>query len=128
MDLTWEERHPRSYKALLRKVRGITDLEALRDLGKKVYVLDLARDQAGVFWYEYGKSQARIMNDMRQRLGATARGLLKQIQNANGNLASLGARLYKIQNGAVKIANPPAKHEWIIIWKAYHDQQVSARP
>jgi hypothetical protein len=47
MDLNWEERLPLSYKALLRKVRGIADLEALRDLGKRVYALDLARDQAG---------------------------------------------------------------------------------
>ncbi|MFH1027047.1 MAG: hypothetical protein V1791_03500 [Pseudomonadota bacterium] len=128
MDLTWEERQSRSYKALLNNVRGMTDLDALRDLGKKVYAMNLSRDQAGVFWYEYGKSQARIMDDIRQRLGATARGLLKQITNANGNLAALGAKLYKIQNGAVKIANPPAKHEWIIIWEAYHDQQASARP
>jgi hypothetical protein len=128
MDLTWEERQSRSYKALLGKVRGVNDLGSLRDLGKKVYALQLSRDQAGVFWYEYGKSQARIMDDMRKRLGATARCLLKQIQNANGNLAVLGARLYKIQNGAVKIADPPAKHEWIIIWEAYHDQQALARP
>ena len=128
MDLTWEERQSRSYKALLRQVRGMNDLDALRDLGKKVYAMNLSREQAGVFWYEYGKSQARIMDDIRKRLGATARGMMKQIQNANGNLAVLGARLYKIQNGAVKIADPPAKHEWIIIWEAYHDQQALARP
>ena len=128
MDLTWEERQSRSYKALLGKVRGVDDLGSLRDLGKKVYAMNLSRDQAGVFWYEYGKSQAKIMDDLRQRLGVAARGLLKQIQNANGNLATLGARLYKIQNGAVKIADPPAKHEWIIIWAAYHDQRATARP
>ncbi len=128
MDLTWEERQSRSYKALLGKVRDVNDLGSLRDLGKKVYALRLSRDQAGVFWYEYGKSQAKIMDDLRQRFGVTARGLLMQIQNANGNLAALGARLYKIQNGAVKIADPPAKHEWIIIWAAYHDQRATARP
>jgi hypothetical protein len=99
MDLTWEERHPRSYKALLRKVRGITDLEALRDLGKKVYVLDLARDQAGVFWYEYGKSRNRLMAGVRKGLGESARHLLKRIRNANGDLAAVGAMLYRIQQG-----------------------------
>jgi hypothetical protein len=36
MDLTWEERQPRYYKALLRKVRCIADLDTLRDLGKRV--------------------------------------------------------------------------------------------
>src|SRR3990172_5909905 len=86
MDLTWEERQSRSYKALLNNVRGVNDLASLRDFGKKVYALQLSRDQAGVFWYEYGKSQARIMDDLRQRLGVTARGLLMQIQNANSNL------------------------------------------
>jgi hypothetical protein len=128
MELTWEERQSRSYKALLGKVRGVNDLGSLRDLGKKVYAMKLSRDQAGVFWYEYGESQTKIMDDIRQRLGATTRKLLMQIQNANGNLATLGARLYKIQQGEIMMVNPPAKHEWIIIWEAYHDQQASARP
>ena len=128
MDLTWEERQPRSYKALLRKVRGIADLEVLRDLGKRVYALDLARDQAGVFWYEYGKSRNRIMAGLRKGLGGSARHLLKRIRNANGELAALGAMLYRIQQGAVKLSDPPAKHEWIVIWEAYHDQQAALRP
>ena len=106
MDLTWEERQPRSYKALLRKVRGIADLEVLRDLGKRVYALDLARDQAGVFWYEYGKSRNRIMAGLRKGLGGSARHLLKRIRNANGELAALGAMLYRIQQGAVKLSDP----------------------
>lgn len=127
MDLTWEERQPRSYKALLRKVRGIADLEALRDLGKKVYALNLARDQAGVFWYEYGKSRNRFMAGVRKGLGGSARHLLKRIRNANGDLAALGAMLYRIQQGAVKLSDPPAKHEWFVIWEAYHDQQAALR-
>jgi len=128
MDLTWEERQPRSYKALLRNVRCITDLEALRDLGKRVYALDLARDQAGVFWYEYGKARNRLMAGVRKGLGGSARHLLKRIRNANGDLAALGAMLYRIQQGAVKLSDPPAKHEWIVIWEAYHDQQAALRP
>jgi len=128
MDLTWEERQPRSYKALLRKVRGIADLEALRDLGKKVYALNLARDQAGVFWYEYRKTERKIMAEIGKSLSISARRLLHQVRNANGNLAALGARLYRIQQGAVKLSDPPAKHEWIVIWEAYHDQQAALRP
>ncbi len=71
--------------------------DALRDLGKKVYALYLSRNQAGFFWYEYAKSQARTMDDLRECLGACARRIVKQIENANDNLAALGARLYKIQ-------------------------------
>ena len=127
MDLTWEERQPRSYKGLLRKVRCIADLDALRDLGKRVYALDLARDQAGVFWYEYRKTERRIMAEIGKSLSISARRLLQQVRNANGNLAALGARFFKIQRGAVKMADPPRKHEWIVIWEAYHDQQAALR-
>ena len=127
MDLTWEERQPRSYKGLLRKVRCIADLDALRDLGKRVYALDLARDQAGVFWYEYRKTERRIMAEIGKSLSISARRLLHQVRNANGNLAALGARLFKIQRGDVKMADPPRKHEWIVIWEAYHDQQAAIR-
>jgi len=127
MDLTWEERQPRSYKGLLRKVRCIADLDALRDLGKRVYALDLARDQAGVFWYEYRKTERRIMAEIGKSLSISARRLLHQVRNANGNLAALGTRLFKIQRGAVKMADPPRRHEWIIIWEAYHDQQAALR-
>ena len=90
--------------------------------------LDLARDQAGVFWYEYGRSRNRLMAGVRKGLGGSARHLLKRIRNANGALAALGARLYRIQQGAVKLSDPPAKHEWIVIWEAYHDQQAALRP
>ena len=128
MDLTWEERQPRSYKALLRKVRGVADLDALRDLGKRVYALDLVRDQAGVFWYEYRKTERMIMAEIGKSLSITARRLLYQVRNANGNLAALGARLFKIQRGEVKMVDPPRKHEWIMVWGAYHDRQATLRP
>ena len=128
MDLTWEERQPRSYKRLLRNVRCIADLDALRDLGKRVYALDLARDQAGAFWYEYRKAERRIMAEVGMSLSPSARMLLLQVRNANGNLAALGARLFKIQRGEVKMVDPPRKHEWIMIWAAYHDRQAALRP
>lgn len=128
MELTWEERQPRSYKALLRKVRECDNLDALRGLGKRVYALDIARDQAGVFWYEYRKAERRIMAEIGESLSASARRLLAQIRSANGNLGTLGARLYKMQQGMVKTADPPRKHEWIIIWAAYHDRQAALRP
>ena len=128
MELTWEERQSRSYRSLLTKVRGMNDLDALRDLGKKVYALGLSRDQAGVFWYEYRKSEQRIMTEIGKSLSLPARQLLRQVQNANGNLAALGTRLFKIQRGVIKMADPPRKHEWIIIWAAYHDRQAALRP
>jgi len=128
MDLTWEERQSRSYRSLLTQARGMNDLDALRDLGKKVYALGLSRDQAGVFWYEYRKAEQRIMAALKKSLGVSARQLLRQVQNANGNLAALGARLFKIQRGVIKMADSPRKHEWIIIWAAYHDRQAALRP
>ena len=128
IDLTWEERQPRSYKALLRKVRESDDLDALRDLGKRVYALELARDQAGVFWYEYEKSRKRIVAALRKGLGSSARHLLDRIYKANGDLAALGAMLYRIQRGDIRMGDPPAKHEWIVIWEAYHLRQAELRP
>ncbi|MBN1382549.1 MAG: hypothetical protein JXA41_12810 [Deltaproteobacteria bacterium] len=127
MELTWEERQPRSYKSLLNEARGLDDLDALRSLGKKVFALRLGRHQAGVFWHEYRKSEKRILAAVKKALGCSARGLLNQIRNANGNLAALGARLYRVQSGAVKMAEPPRKHEWIVIWAAYHDRQAALR-
>jgi len=128
MDLTWEERQSRSYRSLLTKARGMNDLDALRDLGKKVYALGLSRDQAGVFWYEYRKAEQRIMAEIGKSLSISARRLLHQVRNANGNLAALGARLFKIQRDVIKMADSPRKHEWIIIWAAYHDRQAALRP
>ena len=128
MELTWEERQSRSYRSMLTKVRGMNDLDALHDLGKKVYALRLSRDQAGVFWYEYRKTERQIMTEIGKSLSVSARQLLHQVQNANGNLAALGARLFKIQRGVIKMADSPRKHEWIIIWAAYHDRQAALRP
>jgi hypothetical protein len=128
MELTWEERQPRSCRSLLGKVRSMNDLDSLRDLGKKVYALDLSRDQAGVFCYEYRKTEQHIMAEIGKSLSVSARRLLQQVWNANGNLAALGARLFKIQRGTFKMADPPRKHEWIIIWAAYHDRQAALRP
>jgi len=93
-----------------------------------ICALDLARDRAGVFWYEYGRSRNRLMARIRKGIGGSARHLLKRIRNANGDLAALGAMLYRIQQGAVKLSDPPAKHEWIVIWAAYHDRQAALRP
>ncbi len=128
MELTWEERQSRSYRSLLTKVRGMNDLDVLRDLGKKVYALGLSRDQAGVFWYEYRKTERQIMTEIGKSLSVSARQLLHQARNANGNLAALGVRLFKIQRGVIKMADSPRKHEWIIIWAAYHDRQAALRP
>ena len=68
------------------------------------------------------------MTEIGKSLSLPARQLLRQVQNANGNLAALGARLFKIQRGVIKMADPPRKHEWIIIWAAYHGQQAALRP
>ena len=67
------------------------------------------------------------MAEIGKSLSISARRLLHQVRNANGNLAALGARLFKIQRGDIKMADPPAKHEWIVIWEVYHDRQTELR-
>ena len=46
-----------------------------------------------------------------------------QIRNTNGRLSAVGALMYKIQHGAVKIADPLSDSEWSILWDAYHEQK-----
>ncbi|MCX5844397.1 MAG: hypothetical protein NT022_11775 [Deltaproteobacteria bacterium] len=69
----------------------------------------------------------RIMKEVRSALSLSAMDLLKQIKNANGHLPAVGALLYKIQQGKVKMNNPPSAPEWSLLWEAYHEQQQARR-
>ncbi|MBW2026574.1 MAG: hypothetical protein JRI90_14575 [Deltaproteobacteria bacterium] len=115
-DKTWIELQPGWYQALVKKVQTCKDLDSLAALGKETYQLNLSRSQAGVFWTEYNIRKLRLESKI--ELGPTARAFIQRITRANGNLASLGAWLYKAQQGEIKVSNPPEKHEWTVIWKA----------
>ena len=103
------------------KLKAVNDLDRLICMGKEAYQLSMTKDQAGVFWTEYNIQKARLESKI--KLGPVARIFIKRIAKANGNLASLGAYLYKVQKGEVKVANPPTTHEWKLIWKAYQERK-----
>jgi hypothetical protein len=94
----------------------------LASLGKEVYGMELSQSQAGVFWTEYNIVKKRIEADI--KLGPVSRSFMQRIAKANGNLASLGAWFYKVQQGLVKVADAPSKHEWTVIWKSYHQRKA----
>jgi hypothetical protein len=119
----WEQKQPEWYLSLLFRLRDVNDLKSLKIIGKYAYQFDLSRGQAGVIWYEYQKAKDRIMGEIRQQLRPSARRMLMQIRNANGRLSAVGALMYKIQHGAVKIADPLSDAEWSILWDAYHEQK-----
>lgn len=122
----WIELQPAWFQGLLRKVRNCRDLDSLSTLGRDVYQRTLTRGQAGAFWTEYNLKKTRLEESI--KLGPAARSMIQRIANANGDLASLGAWLYRVQQGRVKVSNPPGRHEWTLIWKAYHRQKLEHNP
>jgi hypothetical protein len=122
----WMELQPQWYQSLIRKLQNCMDLDNLASMGRDVYQRELNRGQASVFWYEYHRQKATLEGNI--KLGPVARSMIQRIAKANGNLASLGAWLYKVQQGQVKVANPPEKHEWTVIWKTYHEQKLDHNP
>ena len=117
----WIEKQPRWFRKLIEKVKKCNKLDELTKIGKEVYQSKLSRDQAGVFWTEYNLKKSQLEQSI--TLSPTASVFIRKIAGSNGNLASLGAYLYKVQQGKIKVANPPSKHEWTIIWKAYQERK-----
>jgi len=122
----WVERQPAWFQALIGRVRECRDLDLLASLGKEVYGMELCQAHAGVFWTEYNIVKNRIEASI--NLGTVGRSFIQRIAKANGNLASLGAWFYKVQQGKVRVENPPSKHEWTLIWKAYHQRKIDHNP
>jgi len=118
---TWMETQPKWFRKLIAKVRVVNNLDRLCSFGKEAYKLSMNHDQAGVFWTEYNLQKARLEAEV--KLGPVARVFIQKIAKANGNLASLGAYLYKVQKGEVKVIDPPTTHEWKVIWKAYQERK-----
>jgi hypothetical protein len=117
----WIEKQPPWYQIIIRNVQDCDSLERLAALGKEAYRKELTHGQAGVFWGEYNRRKASLEKGI--RIGVAARGMLASIAKANGNLASLGAWLYRVQQGQIRVANPPEKREWIVIWKKYNERK-----
>jgi hypothetical protein len=122
----WIECQPKWYRTLIDQVRNCTDLDALAALGKAVYDRQLTHGQAGVFWTEYNLRKSALEKAVRP--GPVARVFIEKIARANGNLASLGAWLYKVQQGRIAVRNVPRKHEWTVIWKAYQRRKQEHGP
>jgi hypothetical protein len=119
---TWLERQPQWYQGLIKRVRRCNDPEELAAMGKNIYQTHiLFKEQPAVFWTEYNLQKARLQNAV--ALGPVARAMIKKIAEANGNLASVGAWLYKVQHGKVTVADPPQEREWDLIWKAYQEKK-----
>jgi hypothetical protein len=122
----WLETQPSWYQVLIRRLKECKNMDQVSALGKEVYERDLNQHQAGVFWTEYNIVKRRIEDKI--KLGHVGRSFIQRISKANGNLASLGAWLYKVQQGLVKVANPPQKNEWTVIWKSYHQRKREHDP
>ncbi len=117
----WMDKQPGWYQSIIKNLQACDSIERLAAIGKEIYRKELSHDQAGVFWGEYNRKKAGL--EKKITIGATARGMIASIVKANGNLASLGAWLYKVQQGQIKVANPPEKHEWIMIWRKYNERK-----
>jgi len=86
------------------------------DIRPSVYILifplaelyEFDHDQQSVFYrIQKQRLEANVQGD------ATARKIIQRIKDAPASrLGYIGAMLYKIQNGEVKVREPPEKDEW----------------
>src|SRR5262249_33723270 len=94
---TWEEQQGGRFRGIVGAIDSCPDLRALGALGKRLYALELTRDQAGVAWMHYHLCKARL--EQAVKLGCPAHGLLTQVERAPRQVLSrLGSRLYRLQH------------------------------
>jgi hypothetical protein len=98
-------------------------LEALGELGRRLYAEALAGDQGRVAWSHFQLRRSAL--EAVVALGRPARALLAQVERASAPaLPRLGAKLYRLQHaGAVAVG----AEEWRRIWRSYQHRKV-ARP
>jgi hypothetical protein len=106
---TWEARQGMRFRGLIGAIDHCPSLEELAALGKRLYVLQLSHDQAGVTWSHYHlRKQARV--------------LLAEVEHASRPfLPRLGACLYRVQQTT---AIPVSAPEWWRIWRAYQSRKL----
>jgi hypothetical protein len=113
---TWESRQGPEFRALVDEIDGCASLAELAALGKRIYALELPRDQAGVAWTHYTLRKAAL--EARITLGAPARALIREVEHAAPErLPAVGARLYRLQRSGSSIVRT---EEWRRIWHVYH--------
>lgn len=110
----WESRQGAGFRALVAEIDACPSLAALAAVGKRLYALRLAHDQAGVAWTHYQLRRAAL--EAAVTLGPEARALVARIESAPERaLPRLGAELYRMQRRGAAIT--PA--EWRRVWCAY---------
>lgn len=121
---SWEALQPGWFKELLEEVRG-ADSDMLKEIGQKLHDKDdkahyvkCSKPQLSVLWTEWKSRKACLLP---KHLGITTRAMLKKIASADGHLGAVGVWLHKIQNQEIKVAKPPNKVEWGVIWKKYFE-------
>ena len=117
----WLDRQPDWFILELNQIQDCKTLEVLNLLGKTIHAdNDFNRDQAGVFWTAYNSRKHELEP---QHLGISARGILKRIIQANGNLGWVGQWLYKVGSGETKVYPKPTDYEMSVIWKTFKRQK-----
>jgi len=119
---TWEARQGAGFRAHVAEIDGCASLAELAALGKRLYALALAHDQAGVAWSHHQPRKAAL--EAAIVLGASARALIVEVQQAPARaLPRLGARLYRLQQGSAAAA--VTAREWWRIWAAYRARKAA---
>ncbi|MBI4544727.1 MAG: hypothetical protein HY703_06015, partial [Gemmatimonadetes bacterium] len=112
---TWEARQGGRFRGIVGAIDGCPSLEELAALGKRLYGLGLAHDQAGVAWshYHLRKQALEAALPLRQ----PAQVLLAEVEHASRRfLPRLGGCLYRVQRiPSIPVSGP----EWRRIWSAY---------
>ena len=120
-EVPWLDRQPDWFGYILESIQQCNTLAELSELGKTVHGDNgFNRDQAGVFWTEYNSRKHALQP---QYLGISARGILKRIIQANGNLGWVGQWLYKVGKGETKIIPQPTDYEMSVIWQTFKRQK-----
>jgi hypothetical protein len=119
---TWEARQGEAFRRLVAEIDGCPSLAELGTIGKRLYTLRLAHEQAGVVWTHYRLRKAAL--ELAVPLGAAAHALLAEVEQATAAaLPGLGTRLYRRQHSGAAQITPL---EWRRIWQAYQARRRSA--
>ena len=114
--MSWEARQGAGFRALVAEIDGCASLAELAVLGKRLYALDLSREQAGVAWTHHGLRKAALEAEV--VLGARARELVAEVERVEARaLPALGVRFYRLQRSAGGAGVTAS--EWRRIWQAY---------
>ena len=98
-------------------------MDALADLGKRIYALKLGSNQASVAWtfYNIRKTWLERKTIVRQ----VAKTMVERINNATpAQLGRIGKILFQLQRREIK---GPAlnNREWGEAWRAYHARKAA---